>query len=196
MSRPLPSEDPWLDRWLGRLRSPVLELGCGQGLDAARMTASGLRVVALDRSAEMLETAVHLAPEAQLIRGELGRPLPFRDGVFGGAVASLSLHYLPWRDTLAALEEIHRVLAPGSVLVFRVNATDDYHHGAGAGEEVEPGLYVASPGGHAELKRFFDDEMVRAATGEWFEIEHLEHTTTYRFEQPKRIWECVATRRQ
>ncbi len=45
---------------------------------------------------------------------------------------------------------------------------------------------------HADHKRFFDEPAVRAALEGCFAIEHLQHTTVHRYEQPKQAWECLA----
>lgn len=195
---PLPRFDPWLEPWLATIRGSglqVLELGCGPGQDASFLTGAGLSVVAFDRSLRTLEAARQLAPGARLLLADLAVPLPFRDASFDAAVASLSMHYLHWRDTLHAFAEVRRVLKPGAPFLFRVNAADDVHHGAGQGEEVEPNLFRAS-GGHAELKRFFNRGDVVAALGEGFEVEHLRHVTIHRYELPKQAWECLARARQ
>ena len=53
----------WTDPFIPLLRASgardVLELGCGTGHDAARLAAEGLRVVAVDLSAETIERARH-----------------------------------------------------------------------------------------------------------------------------------------
>lgn len=60
------------------------------------------------------------------------------------------------------------------------------------GEELEPNFYRQPAAFHAETKRFFDEPMVRAAVEGHFEVRHLEHKTIYRYQDPKRIWECLA----
>jgi SAM-dependent methyltransferase len=174
---------------LGPPGALVLEVGCGPGQDAAFLAGSGFRVVAFDRSLPALRRASEVAPAARLLRADASRPLPFRDGAFAAAIASLSLHYLPWTATLAAVAEIRRVLVPGAAFAFRVNATDDIHHGAGEGEEVEPGLFRARPPAHADLKRFFDEPMARALVTPAFDLLSLRHVTIHRYEYPKQAWE-------
>ena len=192
-SRPLPKDSDWLSPFLARLRSGgvrLLELGCGPGLDAATLLAAGFEVTAFDRIP--LTRARQTAPGARLLRADLARALPFRDGAFDAAVASLSLHYLPWAQTRAAFAEVRRVLNEGSPFLFRVNATDDYAHGAGQGDEIEPHFYRGPGHYHSETKRFFNEPMVRQAVEGWFEVRHLAHRTIYRYEDPKRVWECLA----
>jgi hypothetical protein len=110
-------------------------------------------------------------------------------------LASLSLHYFPWRTTVGLFAEIHRVLRGASLLLLRVNATDDVEHGAGIGEEIEPN-YFRSEGtdGRYRQKRFFDERAVRDALGARFVIRHLRHDTTDRYGTTKRVWECLAAR--
>lgn len=192
-SRPLPKDSDWLSPFLKPLRSMglhLLEIGCGPGLDAAKLLAAGFDVTAFDRIP--LIRARENAGKARLLRADLSRGLPFRDGSFDGAVASLSLHYLPWTATRDAFADIRRVLRSGAPLLFRVNATDDVAHGAGEGDELEPNFYRQPGAYHAETKRFFDDATVRAAVEDWFEVRHVEHKTIYRYQDPKRVWECLA----
>lgn len=107
-------------------------------------------------------------------------------------MSSLALHYLPWAATRAAFTEVRRVLHPGAPFLFRVNADDDFHHGAGQGLELEPGLFRVPFAGHSDTKRFFDEAMVLATVEGLFDVEELEHETIYRYEQPKQVWTCLA----
>lgn len=109
-------------------------------------------------------------------------------------VASLSLHYFPWATTIAIYGEIHRVLRPGGLLLFRVNAQDDVEHGAGIGEEIEPGYFLTKGEFGSPCKRFFTEAAVRAALEGLFAVRHLTHTTIDRYGAPKRVWECLAVR--
>lgn len=192
-SRPLPKDSDWLAPHLPQLGSGgkrLIEIGCGPGLDAATLLGAGFGVTALDRIP--LERAREHASGATLVRADLSRGLPFRNGVFHGAIASLSMHYLPWAETRTAFSEVRRVLADGAPFLFRVNATDDFAHGAGQGEELEPNFYRDASHYHAATKRFFDETTVLAAVVGWFKVAHLEHKTIYRYDEPKRVWECLA----
>ncbi|MGE0598132.1 MAG: methyltransferase domain-containing protein [Dehalococcoidia bacterium] len=192
-SQPLPEDSDWLLPFLGDLRRlgrRVLEIGCGPGLDSATLTANGFEVVAFDR--RPLAQAKNVAPEALFLRADLSRPFPFRDGMFDSAVASLSLHYDTWTTTRAAFREIRRVVKPGSAFLFRVNAFDDVFHGAGEGQELERGFFLTPNATYSETKRFFDEEMVAAAVEGLFTVASLRHMTIHRYENPKRVFECLA----
>jgi ubiquinone/menaquinone biosynthesis C-methylase UbiE len=189
----LPKGSDWLLPFVGQLRaggSRLLEVGCGPGLDAATLVDEGFDVTGFDRAVAALARAKASVAGAAFLRAD-AVCLPFRDGAFDAAVASLSLHYLPWAETRTAFREVRRVLGPGAPFVFRVNATDDVHHGAGEGEELEANFYRNAASYHAETKRFFDDVAVRAAAVGLFEVEHLAHVTIHRYEMPKRVWECL-----
>lgn len=192
-SQPSPKGDDWLLAFVDVLEAAgpqILEAGCGPGRDAAMLSERGFAVVAFDRAS--LSKARENARTAALLRADLATQLPFRDATFDGVVASLSLHYLPWEATRRAFGEIRRVVRDRGAFVFRVNADDDLNHGAGEGEELEPGFFRTPQPFYSETKRFFDEQMVRLALDGLFKVERLEHKTIHHHAEPKRVWECLA----
>lgn len=190
--------DPWLDPFLDAMRTAgasVLELGCGIGEDAAELTARGFRVVAFDLSRKAVRAAVGNAPDARFFVADLSAPLPVRSAAVHCVVASLSVHYFPWRTTVALIEEVRRVLRPGGVFAFRVNATDDVNFGAAQGEELEPHFYHVPPDGrnNRPYKRFFDEQSIRALLTPGWRVTQLAHRTISRYDTPKQVWECCAS---
>jgi len=96
-------EDSWV----------VGDLGCGTGHVAAALAPFVGRVIALDRSGEMLQAArrrLRDAPNVEVRRGEL-EAMPIADAELDAATLLLVLHHLP--DPAAALGETSRVLRPG-----------------------------------------------------------------------------------
>lgn len=100
------------DRWV------VGDLGCGTGQVAAALAPFVGRVIAVDRSGEMLQAArrrVRHAGNVDVRRGDL-EALPIADGELDAATLLLVLHHVP--DPAAALVEAARVLRPGGRLVI------------------------------------------------------------------------------
>jgi SAM-dependent methyltransferase len=98
----------------------VLDAGCGSGSLSAALRDRGAVVTGIDASAEMVALARRrLGDDVALHVVDLSDRLPFADGAFDDAVASLVLHYLEdWGPTLA---EIRRVLRPGGRLIASVD---------------------------------------------------------------------------
>lgn len=96
--------------------SRVLEIGCGPGHLAARLSRRGLDVIGLDLDPAMIERAranasraANAAARWAFVVGDVAS-LPFADGHFDLVVSSLSMHH--WADKTAGLAEIARVLKP------------------------------------------------------------------------------------
>jgi SAM-dependent methyltransferase len=190
--------DPWLERWLPLIAAQatpprVLELGCGEGRDTLVLLKHGVQdLTALDLSAEAVARCRELPGSPSCMVHDLRRPLPFPDAAYDVVLASLSLHYFRWPQTVAAVEEILRVLVPGGLLLCRVNSTHDIHYGAVGHPELEPHLYQVGDG----PKRFFDHTDVQALFGKgWEQVSELE-TTIHRYSMPKAVWEVVLNKRE
>lgn len=100
------------DRWV------VGDLGCGTGQVAAALAPFMARVIAVDRSGEMLQAArrrVRDAGNVDIRRGDL-EALPVADGELDAATLLLVLHHIP--DPSAVLAEAARVLRAGGRLLI------------------------------------------------------------------------------
>lgn len=100
-------EREWRRRGVDMLpQGTVLDLGCGTG-----ETDFGERgVVGLDPVIEMLS----LSPASERVAG-VGEALPFRDQSFDGVFSGYVMRNLT--SVSSTLDEVHRVLEPGGVLV-------------------------------------------------------------------------------
>jgi SAM-dependent methyltransferase len=114
----------------------VLDAGCGSGRTSAWLAGAGAEVVGFDASPEMLRRASERVPSASFSLADLAEPLPFGDGSFDLAVASLVIHYL--RDWVPPLGEMRRVLRPGGAFVLST------HHPAMDLELSSSGDYFAT----------------------------------------------------
>lgn len=100
-------------------------MGCGTGTLLETLSrrhevagTSGVRLAGVDLSPETLAVAhAKLGRRAILVAGDAAR-LPFRSRSFDAALSVSALHY--WRDPVATLGEIRRVLRP----VGRIAITD------------------------------------------------------------------------
>lgn len=101
----------------------ILEVGCGPGHLAIRLSQHGFTVTALDLDPGMIKRAQtkqsttdrhsYAPPDFQV--GDVAE-LPFPDATFDVVVSTLSMHH--WADRAAGLAEIGRVLKPGGRVVI------------------------------------------------------------------------------
>ena len=163
-----------------RQRRDVLEVGCGRGELAERMSRElSAHVIALDQSARMVELTAARGVEA--VVGDVV-DLPFRDGSFDCAVAAWMLYHAS--DLDRALVELCRVLRPDGRLVA---ATSSERNLAEVWELVGEigapggGFTVESAGG--ALRRHFNHVEQRDVVG------------TVTFHSPEAAYEYVAATR-
>lgn len=94
----------------------ALDVGCGDGLLARKLTGRAKRVTGVDRSAEMIARARELAagrPELTFVEGDfLTAALP--DGEYDFVCAVSAIHHM---DFDAALTRMRELLRPGGTLV-------------------------------------------------------------------------------
>uniref|UniRef100_A0A146KNG6 18S rRNA (guanine-N(7))-methyltransferase n=1 Tax=Lygus hesperus TaxID=30085 RepID=A0A146KNG6_LYGHE len=80
----LPDEQPSL----------LLDLGCGSGLSGSVLEENGHIWVGMDISQAMLDVAVERDVEGDLLLSDLGQGVPFRAGMFDGAISVSALQWL------------------------------------------------------------------------------------------------------
>src|SRR5882672_5580209 len=153
--------DAWLKPWLPLVRTraaeaSVLELGCGSGKDTAILAGAGLRVVAIDISSASLAKAKSVAPEAACVCQDIRAPFPASDAGYGAVVASLSLHYFSWPDTVTLVQRIRASLVQGGLLLCRLNSTRDHNFGASGYPAISERYFLVD----SEPKRFFNSRDV------------------------------------
>ena len=189
------SADPWLDRWLPLLSArvgdrPVLELGCGSGRDTESLVAAGRHVVARDLASSALAEARARAPACEFHCQDMRAPFPASAARVNVVVASLSLHYFAWNETVILVNRIREALKPSGVLFCRLNSTEDHFHGASGHPPLEQNYYLVD----GKPKRFFERASVEALFASGWNVLHLEHRVVRRYAHPKALWEVIVER--
>ena len=101
----------------------MIDLGCGTGILARRLTDAGYEVQGVDLSADMLRIARSHAPRAKFVRGSLF-DAELRPCVAVTAIGEVFNYAFDDRSGLprlgAVVRRIHKALVPGGVLLFDV----------------------------------------------------------------------------
>jgi len=120
----------------------VLDLGCGTGVPTAGMFAeSGLDVVGIDVSTEMLALARRNVPTGRFVAMD-AMELDDTLGWFDAACAFFSLLMLPRKDIPKVLRRIRSVLEPGGLVAIGMVEGDlDYAPLSFLGQEMSVTAY-------------------------------------------------------
>lgn len=123
-----------LPGWIASMRagSEVLEVGCGIGMDSARMAQNGLRVTAMDLTVVGPVTASRRAKARQFDANYLcsdAEHLPFPDSTFDYVYSFGVMHHAP--DTQRCVDEAYRVLRPGGqalIMLYHRHSLNEVVH--------------------------------------------------------------------
>jgi ubiquinone/menaquinone biosynthesis C-methylase UbiE len=96
--------------------APILDAGCGTGLNLRHLPAGSVGVDINPRNVALLRQRL---PQHIVVEGDVEH-LPFPDGSFGSVLCTEVIEHIP--DPAQALEEYRRVLRPGGVLIGSVPA--------------------------------------------------------------------------
>lgn len=149
----------------------MFDLGCGTGRHTIFMASQGFDVWACDISPRGLtHTRRWLAAEglsAHLTCSDMSA-LPHRDGSFDGLVSTFVIYHGLLADVQRTVDEIHRVLRPGSLALLTLISTraSSYRQG----REVEPDTFIRGSGNDSGvLHHYFDEDGARRLLSD-FEI--------------------------
>ncbi len=106
------------DAWRGQ---PVLDVGCGAGVEVVRFARGGARIVGVDLSPQAVSLSRQNLAQHGLVAPLTvadGEALPFPDASFAFVYAHGVVQYAA--DDRAVVRECHRVLRPGGLALFQV----------------------------------------------------------------------------
>ena len=199
--RDLDWEGLWTAPFLVPLREAgahaILELGCGTGNDAARLAGEGYLVTAVDHSAEAIGRAhARFGSSVRFLIADIALPLPFPDGSFDAVMSNVALHMFPDSVTRSVFAEIGRLVRPGGLLLFHVNALEDRALRARSlpvARELEQDFVLEESG---QTMHFFSEPYLRELLRNWSELrlEPVEITRRETGEKFKQVWRGIALR--
>lgn len=97
-------------------RGSVLDLGCGNGIPAARLLAPRFRVTGVDLSEVMIRRARRAVPAARFHRADMAT-IDFAARSFDAVVSFYAIIHLPLPEQRPLFRRIHAWLKPGGVFV-------------------------------------------------------------------------------
>jgi len=194
----------WERLWTGPFLVPlretgvrtILELGCGTGNDAARLAGEGYSVTAIDLSGEAIEQAqARFGSMVRFVVADMTQRLPFPDGGFDAVMSNVAMHMFPDGVNRAVFAEVGRLVRPGGLFLFHVNALEDRPLRARwqPARELEADYVAEEPG---QTMHFFSEAYLRELLGGWRELHlgsvQIPHRKTG--EPYKQVWRGIAHR--
>jgi len=150
----------------------VLEVGCGNGRDAAYLSSLGYMVVGLDASPAAVELCRHMHPDAsvEFVAGTLPEHAAKWGQRFDVLYTRFVLHAMTEQDELDLWREARKVLRPGGRLMLECRSIQDPL--AREGSVLSPTERVA---GH--YRRFIVlEELVRRLRAQGYSVESTEES--------------------
>jgi SAM-dependent methyltransferase len=190
----------WTTPFLAPLREArvhtILELGCGTGNDAARLAAHGYSVTAIDLSGEAIAQAqAKFGSLVRFVVVDMTQRLPYTDGSVDAVMSNVAMHMFSDAVTREVFAEVERLVRPGGLFLFHVNALEDralrarWQHA----RELEAD-YVAEESG--QTMHFFSEAYLRELLRGWQELRlssvKIPHRETG--EPFKQVWRGIARR--
>ncbi|XP_050735677.1 probable 18S rRNA (guanine-N(7))-methyltransferase [Eriocheir sinensis] len=112
----------------------LLDIGCGSGLSGEAITENGHYWVGMDISPSMLDVALEREVEGDMLLADMGSGMPFRPGMFDGAISISAVQWLCYADsaTHRPAKRLYKLfmtlfasLARGSRAVFQFYPEND-----------------------------------------------------------------------
>lgn len=110
---------PYIDTFLSYLPAEpkILDVGCGSGRFTPYFLSKNCKVEGIDLSEKMIEVATKRVPESVFKHMDM-RTLDYPDNTFDGLFLGYSLIHIPSKEVETTLEEQHRVLKDGGIILI------------------------------------------------------------------------------
>jgi SAM-dependent methyltransferase len=195
----------WGHQWTGAFLEPlrqadvgsILDLGCGTGNEVMQFTRAGFAMTGLDYSSEAIGQARSKAgSKATFVVADMAQALPFPTATFDAVMSNVAAHMFCDAITRALFAEVRRVVRPGGLFLFHVNALEDRPLRAkriSPVREMEANYVLEQTG---QTMHFFSKEYLLDLLAEWREV-NLEAVVILDREtgQPfKQVWRGVVQR--
>lgn len=139
--------------------------------DARRLTQRGLAVVGLDYSQEALTQAAAKAdPQPLYVHADIAIVLPFSAACFDAVMSNVAIHMFNDALTRSIFWDVHRIIKPGGLFLFHVNALEDRPVRAKRKPplcELEPNYVLESDG---QTMHFFSEPYLRDLLQDWNDV--------------------------
>lgn len=117
----------WLNSW--KEDKPLLDIGCGHGVNTRAALIRGTQVVATDMDKPDLSEWLNDLPEIQqqavtYRAAKLPENMPFEDNAFCGILCAEVFHFLANEDVTPSIDELYRILEPGGTLLLTCCSCD------------------------------------------------------------------------
>ncbi len=172
--------------------SYILELGCGVGADARYFASKGHSVEATDFSSVVIgqnKQRFHKGIHFSVL--DMAEDFPYDDMQFDVVYAHLSIHYFSDATTREIIREVHRVLKPGGLFIFRCKSNASWEKDISV--EVAPNVFVSHKTGH--VRHLFSKEYARTILGNLFSVVKLEETSSQYRDNVSSFIDCWAKAR-
>ncbi|MGI9274364.1 MAG: class I SAM-dependent methyltransferase [Endozoicomonas sp.] len=110
----------WIECWNGS--EPLLDIGCGNCLNASTAVDAGARVYATEMArntvVELQQRYADRSPNLSFHFLQLPHSVSFPDNHFSGILCSEVFHFLDHDEVLESIRQFHRLLTPGGRVIL------------------------------------------------------------------------------
>ncbi len=172
----------------------ILDLGCGAGRHVVFLAKHGFETHGLDISIEALKICQSRLKnegiEPLLVQANMS-DLPYPNGFFDGVIAIAAVYHLKLAELKQTIDEIHRILKPGGLLLIEFKSKQSHSYGFGV--EIEKDTFVQVEGVETGIPHHYSDRPeIETLMSKFniFEINHLERISEGIYRSSK--WEVWA----